>query len=185
MRLVLLAALLAAPFATPAVAQAPSPAALQSASALVELLSPRARESAALEQQLAALARGDGFRQAFGQDPRFQAAAQRDRAAFDRTLSRAGAALVAGTAPIQREMLTARRTAAARAFAARMTPAELDAAVAFLRSPVGAKLIAAQGPVQASVAEQVNRQFAARIQAANRAAEPRIRAELQKLVPAG
>jgi hypothetical protein len=85
---------------------------------------------------------------------------------------------------MQREMLGARRELTARNFARRMTVPELNASVAFFRSPTGAKLLAQQPAVAAAVAADVERRFAARIQAAERAVAPRVRDELAKLVPA-
>ena len=69
-------------------------------------------------------------------------------------------------------------------FARNFTAAELAQITAFYRTPAGAKFLAKQGAVTADVAKSNAQKFGARMQAAERAAAPKLEAELRKTFPA-
>lgn len=167
--------------AAPALAQAAD--ARAAATAVVDITNPPARSKAQLDAQIAAMRKGDAIRAVLNQNPGFRELAQKDPTRVNATLARVGAIQADTLGPIQREMLTASRQAAIDAYAREFTAAELNAILAFYKSPAGAKLLARQGAVNAEVAKTMQAKFAPRVQAAEKAVGPKIDAELRKLAP--
>ena len=167
--------------ALPAAAQAQD--ATKAAAAVVELQNPTARANAALEAQLKAMRSGDALRAMLSQNPAFKQEAAKNQPAFNATLARAGAIQADALGPIQREMLASSRQVAIAAYAREFTAAELEQIAAFYRSPAGAKLLARQNAINAEVGKAMQQKYGARVQAAEKAAGPKIEAELRKLAP--
>lgn len=167
--------------ALPAPAQAQD--ATKAAAAVVELQNPTARANAALEAQLKAMRSGDALRAMLSQNPAFKQEAAKNQPAFNATLARAGAIQADALGPIQREMLASSRQVAIAAYAREFTAAELEQIAAFYRSPAGAKLLARQNAINAEVGKAMQQKYGARVQAAEKAAGPKIEAELRKLAP--
>lgn len=167
--------------AAPAFAQAAD--AVAAANTLVEIMNPAAAERAALNQQLAAVRRGDSLRAMFAGNPAFRQEAAKNQPKFNSGLARAGALLADAVGPIQTEMLAATRRELVQAYAKRFTAAELNAIIAFMRTPAGAKLVQQQGQVQAEAARAVQQRYAPRLQAAQQSVGPKVQAELNQLVP--
>ncbi len=157
--------------------------ATKSAAAVVELQNPTARANAGLEAQLKAMRSGDALRAMLSQNPAFKQEAAKNQPAFNATLARAGAIQADALGPIQREMLASSRQVAIAAYAREFTAAELEQIAAFYRSPAGAKLLARQNAINAEVGKAMQQKYGARVQAAEKAAGPKIEAELRKLAP--
>jgi hypothetical protein len=153
------------------------------ATAVVNLTNPPARAQAQLDAQLKAMRNGDAVRAMLSQNPRFQQEQAKNQPAFNAALARIGAIQADAVGPIQREMMTASRAALIDGYAANFTAAELNAIAAFYKSPAGAKLLARQPAIGQEVNRQMQAKFGPRIQAAEKAAGPKIEAELRKLFP--
>jgi hypothetical protein len=182
----LMALALALPVATiePALAQGqPSAAAVAAATVFVDTLTPPAASKAALEQQLAGVRQGSLVRAQLGSNPRFSEKAAKNEPAFTAAIARMGAQQASALGPIYTEMQGAVRSASIQAYATNFTIDELKGATAFYRSPVGAKLLTTQPRIAALVNQQVQQQFAPRLQAAQQALAPKLDAELKTLFP--
>lgn len=178
-------------FAAPMMAlAAAAPLAAQTADAvaaatqLVAILAPEATEKQALDKQLADMRGGATIRMMFGNNPRFQAEAAKNQPAFNQAVARMGAIQADAVAPIMREMVPATRKATINAYAKAFTAAELNQIAAFYKTPAGAKFMRSQGAIQQEVGRQMQQQFGPRMEAAQKAAGPKIEAELKKLFPA-
>jgi hypothetical protein len=132
---------------------------------------------------IAAMRKGEVIRAVLSQNPNFRALAQKNPAQVNATLARVRALQADALGPIQREMLTASRQAAINAYAREFTAAELNAILAFYKSPAGAKLLARQGAINAEVGRAMQAKFGPRVAAAEKAVGPRIDAELRGLGP--
>jgi hypothetical protein len=153
------------------------------ATVFVDTLTPPASSKAALEQQLAGVRQGNLIRAQLGSNPRFAEKAAKNEPSFTAALARMGAQQASALAPIYTEMQGAVRSASIQAYATNFTIAELNGATAFYRSPVGAKLLTTQPRIAALVNQQVQQQFAPRLQAAQQALAPKLDAELKTLFP--
>jgi hypothetical protein len=169
--------------AAPALAQDATAA----ATALVDLIAPLPQAQAAMDQQLAAMRKGEAIRAMLANSPqtaqRYQMEAAKNQPAFNQGLARIGAMQAEAIGPIMKEMVPATRKASIDAYAGAFTAAELQAITAFYRTPAGAKLLRAQPQVQQQVNRQISQQFAPRMQKAEQGLAPKIQAELQKLFP--
>lgn len=177
---------LALPLVTsqPLLAQAqPSAAAVASATVLVDTLTPPATSKAALDQQLAGVRQGNLIRAQLGNNPRFREAAQKNDPGFAAAMARMGNMQADALGPIYTEMQAAVRTATVQAYASNFTIDELNAATAFYRTPTGAKLLRTQPQLAAQVNQNVQQQFAPRMQAAQQTLGPKLEAELRTLFP--
>ncbi len=186
MRMMPALALTLAVIAAPAMAQipsAPSDAAIGSATAMVEAISPAAREKTAFDAQMANIRRGALLAQMIGNNPRVREAAQKDKAAVEAMLGRAGALQADALAPIFAQRVAAIRQGNIQAFASRFTIAELNAIAAFYKSGAGAKLLTAQPTIAAEVTRTVNAQYAPNVEAAQKAIAPRVEAEIKTMFP--
>lgn len=175
-------ALVAAPGAAQTAAE-PSAAAPASATAMIEAISPKAREQAALETQIANIRRGALVAQQIGRNARVQQAAKDNKVALEAMLARAGALQADALAPIFRQRAEATREATIKAYASRFTIAELNAITAFYKSGPGAKLLGAQPGIAADVNRTVNARFAPNVQAAQETVAPQVAAEVKKMFP--
>jgi hypothetical protein len=178
-------ALVAAALAAPLQAQAPSAEATRAATAVVDIQAPPARSQAAVEAQLKELRSGASIRAMGSRDPRFKAEAAKNSPAFNAGIARMGAIQADAVGPILREMQPASRQMAIEAYARNFTVAELEAIAAFYKSPAGAKLLQRQGAINAEVQQAMAKRFGPRMQAAEKAAAPKMQAEMQKLFPQG
>lgn len=156
----------------------------KSATAVVDALNPAARSNAQLEAQLKAMRSGEAVRAMLSQNPRFREEAAKNKPAFNAAMARMGAMQADALGPLQREMLTASRSAAIQFYARDFTAAELDQIAAFYRTPAGTKLLARQPGINAEVAKTMQQKFGPRVQAAEKAMAPRMDAELRTLFPA-
>ncbi len=194
MRMMLLLAIpvIASPFAgsvalaqTPPAAApaAPSAAAVAAATAMVEVISPEVTDRANLQAQLENVRKGALIAQLIGANPRVQQVAKSNRVGLEAMLGRAGAIQATALTPLFNERRVALRAATINAFARQFSISELNAAAAFYRSPLGVKLLSSQPLIAQSVNQQVQAQFAPRIEAAQKTVAPRIEAELKSLFP--
>ncbi|MFQ3594997.1 MAG: DUF2059 domain-containing protein [Sphingomonadaceae bacterium] len=169
--------------AAPALAQDATAA----ATALVDLIAPLPQAQAAMDQQLAAMRKGEAIRAMLANSPqtaqRYQMEASKNQPAFNQGLARIGAMQADAIGPIMKEMVPATRRASIEAYAKAFTAAELQAIAAFYKTPAGAKLLRTQPQVQQQVNRQISQQFAPRMQKAEQSLGPKIQAELQKLFP--
>lgn len=178
-------ALMAAALAAPVQAQAPSAEATRAATAVVDIQAPLARSQAAVEAQLKEMRSGAAIRAMGSRDPRFKAEAAKNSPAFNAAIARMGAIQADAVGPILREMQPASRQLAIEAYARNFTVAELEAIAAFYKSPAGSKLLQRQGAINAEVQQAMAKRFGPRMQAAEKAAAPKMQAEMQKLFPQG
>lgn len=169
--------------ATAQPAAAPSAAAIAAATAMIETISPRAREQAALDAQLAGIRRGALLARQIGANPRVQQAAKDKKAEVEAMLGRAGAIQADALTPIFRQRANAIREETVKAYASQFTIAELNAIAAFYKSGPGTKLLGAQPGIAAQVNQQVNAQYAPNVEAAQKGIAPRIEAEVKKMFP--
>jgi hypothetical protein len=169
--------------ATAQTAAAPSAAAVAAATAMVEAISPKAKEQAGLDAQLTNIRRGALVLRMIGNSPRVQAAAKDKKAELEAMLGRAGAIQAETLSPIFRQRTNAVRDATIRSYASQFTIAELNSITAFYKSAPGAKLLAAQPTIAAQVNQQVNAQYAPNVEAAQKGIAPRVEAEVKKMFP--
>jgi hypothetical protein len=168
-------------FAMPAAAQTAD--AVAAATQLVAILAPEAQEKQTFDKQLADMRAGATIRMMFANNPRFQAEAAKNQPAFNQAVARMGAIQADAVGPIMREMLPATRKATINAYAKAFTAAELNQIAAFYKTPAGQKFMRSQPQVQQEVGRQMQQQFGARMESAQKSAGPKIEAELKKLFP--
>lgn len=169
--------------ATAQTAAAPSAAALAASTAMIETISPKAREQSALDAQLSGIRRGALLARQIGANPRVQKAAKDNKAKVEAMLARAGAIQADALTPIFRQRANAIREETVKAYANQFTIAELNAIAAFYKSGPGTKLLAAQPNIAAQVNQRVNAQYAPNVEAAQKGIAPRIEAEVKKMFP--
>lgn len=176
-----LAALIAVAAIAPAHAQ--SPEALKAATALVDTLMPQAAAKAQLDKQIAQIRAGAGIRAMLSANPQLKAELAKNSPAVNAGIGRMGAIQADAVGPIMREMQGSARSEQIASFARNFTADELTQIAAFYRTPAGAKFLAQQGTVTADVAKANAQKFGARMQAAEKAAAPKLDAELRKTFP--
>lgn len=164
-------------------AQAASPQSTAAATALVDLITPPAQGKAGLDAQIKAIREGQMIRGMLGNNPAFRAEAAKNQPAFNAGIARIGAMQAQALGPIFTEMQAASRKAAISEYSKRFTPAELNAIMAFYRSPAGAKLMKQQPQVAQAINRQVQATYAPRMETAQKNLGPKIEAELKKLFP--
>jgi hypothetical protein len=170
----------------PALAQTaaePSAAAIASATAMIEAISPQAREQASLETQLANIRRGALVLRQIRNNVRVQKAATDNKVALEAMLARAGALQADALAPIFRQRADAIREATIRSYATRFTITALNAVTAFYKSGPGAKLLSSQPGIAAQVNRDVNARFAPNVKAAQDTVAPQVADEVKKMFP--
>ena len=156
----------------------------KAATALVDTIVPQAVAKAQLDQQIAQIRAGAGVRAMLSANPALKAELAKNRPAVNAGIGRMGAIQADAVGPIMREMQASARAEQIASFARNFTAAELAQITAFYRTPAGAKFLAKQGAVTADVAKSNAQKFGARMQAAERAAAPKLEAELRKTFPA-
>ena len=176
-----LAALIAAAAIAPAYAQ--SADAVKAATALVDTLMPQAAAKAQLDKQISQIRAGAGIRAMLSANPQIKAELAKNSPAVNAGIGRMGAIQADAVGPIMREMQASARAEQIASFARNFTADELTQVAAFYRTPAGAKFLARQGTVTADVAKANAQKFSARMQAAEKAAAPKLDAELRKTFP--
>lgn len=176
----------AQPPAAPRVPPAPPPvkadaATMQAANALVAQLGMKANLQRQMNGTLAQMKRGNVIGSMLAQQPGFIPAYQANKAKFDAALQKAGAIQAEIAAKVIQQNSNAVLAAAAQAYARQYTAAELNALIAFYRSPLGVKMAARQNLVQQEIALQTGRLIGAKIDAAMQANGARIGAALAPL----
>jgi len=176
----------AQPAAPPAGPPAPPPvkadaATMQAANALVAQLGLKAQLQKQMAGTVAQMKRGNVIGAMLAQQPGFIPAYQANKAKFDPVLQKAGAIQAEIAQGVINQNVNAVVAAAAQAYARQYTAAELNALIAFYKSPLGVKLQAKQGAVGQEIAVQTARLIGARIDAAMAANAPRLRAALAPL----
>ena len=156
----------------------------KAATALVDTIVPQAVAKAQLDQQIAQIRAGAGVRAMLSANPALKAELAKNSPAVNAGIGRMGAIQADAVGPIMREMQASARAEQIASFARNFTAAELAQITAFYRTPAGAKFLAKQGAVTADVAKSNAQKFGARMQAAERAAAPKLEAELRKTFPA-
>jgi len=184
-RLALNTALLALLLPVAAVAQTAAPDATtrQLAAALVDLTNPPAAGTAQIEQQLKAMRDGQAVRGVLSQNPQLRMELAKNTPAANAGIARVGAAQADAMGPILREMQTAGRQASIDAYARNFTAAELQAILAFNRSPVGAKLMRMQPQMARAVNSDLQAKFGPRVQAVEKSLATRLQSEMPKMFP--
>jgi hypothetical protein len=156
----------------------------KAATALVDTIVPQAVAKAQLDQQIAQIRAGAGVRAMLSANPALKTELAKNSPAVNAGIGRMGAIQADAVGPIMREMQASARAEQIASFARNFTAAELAQITAFYRTPAGAKFLAKQGAVTADVAKSNAQKFGARMQAAERAAAPKLEAELRKTFPA-
>lgn len=167
--------------AAPAAAQTSE--ASKAAAALVDTLNPPAAAKAQADRQIAQIRSGAGVRAMLSQNPQVKAALDKKDPKLEAGIGRMGAIQADAVGPIIREMQASTRTQQIASFAKMFTVDELNQLTAFYRSPTGAKFLARQGQVMAETARANAAKYGPRMQAAEKAAAPKLNAELKKLFP--
>jgi hypothetical protein len=171
--------------AAPVMAQTPAPSAeaTAAATALVDLMTPPAQAQAGVSAQIGAIRDGQMVRAMIGASPGGRAELAKNTPAMNAAIGRMGAIQANALGPIFTEMQAAQRRASIAAHARQFTVAELQALATFFRSPAGAKYVRTQPRINAEVGQQIQQQFAPRIQAAQKQVAPQLEAEMRKLFP--
>ena len=165
-------------------ASAQSPEAIKAATALVDTIVPPAAAKEQMDKQISQIRSGAGIRTMLSGNPQLKAELAKNSPAVNAGIGRMGAIQADAVGPIMREMQASARAEQIASFARNFTAAELAQITAFYRTPAGAKFLAKQGAVTADVAKSNAQKFGARMQAAERAAAPKLEAELRKTFPA-
>lgn len=164
-------------------ANAQSAEATKAAAALVDTIIPPAVAKAQLDKQIAQIRSGAGVRAMLSGNPQLKAELAKNSPAVNAGIGRMGAIQADAVGPIMREMQTSARAEQIASFARNFTADELNQIAAFYRTPAGAKFLQRQGLVTADVAKSNAQKFGPRMQAAEKAAAPKLDAELRKTFP--
>lgn len=174
-------AALAASSTASAQAARPDPAALQTAAAVVAQLGVKAKLQAQMANSVAQMKSGAVIRAMLAQQPGFVPAYQANRAKFDPVLAKAGAIQAEIAQGVINQNLPAVLNAATRAYASQYSKAELDAILAFYRSPAGQAVIRKEPAVAAAIGQATAQMIGAKIDAAMNANAKRLTAALAPL----
>ena len=164
-------------------ASAQSPEAIKAATALVDTIVPPAAAKEQMDKQISQIRSGAGIRTMLSGNPQLKAELAKNSPAVNAGIGRMGAIQADAVGPIMREMQTSARAEQIASFARNFTAEELAQVTAFYRTPAGAKFLARQGAVSADVAKSNAQKFGPRMQAAEKAAAPKLDAELRKTFP--
>lgn len=156
-------------------------ATLQAATALVQQLGVKAQLQNQMANTVKQMRSGVVVRAMLAQQPGFVQAYQANKARFDPALQKAGAIQADIAQGVINQNLNGVVTAARDAYARQYTAAELNALLAFYRSPAGQALQKKQGAVQNEIGLQTARLIGAKIDAAMQANSPKLRAALAPL----
>lgn len=175
-----------APARAPALPPAPPPvkadaATMQAANALVAQLGVKASLQRQMASTVVQMKRGAVIGAMLAQQPGFVPAYQANKAKFGPVLQKAGAIQAEIAQGVINQNVNAVVAAAAQAYARQYTAAELNALIAFYKSPLGMKMQARQGAVSQEIAVQTGRLIGAKIDAAMAANAGRLRDALAPL----
>lgn len=165
----------------PAPARPLDPATLQSAAVIVTQLNIKAKLQQQMANSIAQMKSGAVIRAMLAQQPGFVPAYQANKAKFDPVLAKAGAIQAEIAQGVVNENLNSVVTAATQAYARQFTKAELDAMLAFYRTPAGQAMMRKEPAVAAELANASGRLIGAKIDAAMQANAKRLGAALAPL----
>ena len=157
------------------------PATLQSAAAVVAQLNIKAKLQQQMANSIAQMKSGAVIRAMLAQQPGFVPAYQANKAKFDPVLAKAGAIQAEIAQGVVNQNLNSVVTAATQAYARQFTKAELDAILAFYRTPAGQALMRKEPLVAAELGSATGRLIGAKIDAAMQANSKRLGAALAPL----
>ena len=157
------------------------PATLQSAAALVAQLGVKAKLQAQMAGTVTQMRSGVVIRSMLAQQPGFMPAYQANKAKFDTVLAKAGALQADIAQGVINQNLNGVVNAATQAYARQYTKAELDAILAFYRSPAGQAVIRKEPAVAAAIGQATGQMIGARIDAAMQANARRLTEVLSPL----
>lgn len=166
----------------PALAQADA-ATVKAATALIDLQNPPARLTGEVNSRIKQMRDGAAVRALLNQNPQIKMELAKNQPSATAGIARVGAVQADTMAPILRDMQTAGRQAGIDAYAKRFTAQELEAILAFYRSPAGAKLMREQRAIAEEVGRTVQPKFAPRLQAAEKTVTAKLQEELPKMFP--
>lgn len=172
--------------ARPAAPPAPPPvkadaATMQAANALVAQLGLKAQLQRQMAGTVAQMKSGNVIGSMLAQQPGFIQAYQANKARFDPVLQKAGAIQAEIAQGVVNQNLNAVVAAAAQAYARQYTAAEMNALIAFYRSPLGVKMQQRQGIVANEIGQQTARLIGVKIDAAMAANAKRMQDALAPL----
>lgn len=172
--------------AQPGLPPAPPPvradaATMQAATALVAQLGLKTQLQSQMDNTVKQMRSGVVVRAMLAQQPGFVPAYQANKAKFDVALQKAGGIQATIAQGVINQNLNNVVTAARDAYARQYTAAELNALLAFYRSPAGLALQKKQGAVQNEISQQTARLIGAKIDAAMQANAPKLRDALSAL----
>jgi hypothetical protein len=170
----------------PSLPPAPPPvradaATLQAATALITQLGLKAQLQKQMAATVSQMKSGVVVRSMLAQQPGFIPAYQANKAKFDAALQKAGAIQATVAQGVINQNLNSLVTAARDAYARQYTAAELNALIAFYRSPAGQALQKKQGAVQNEIGLQTARLIGAKIDVAMQANASKLRDALASL----
>lgn len=157
------------------------PATLQSAAAIVAQLNVKAKLQQQMANSIAQMKSGAVIRAMLAQQPGFVPAYQANKAKFDPVLAKAGAIQAEIAQGVVNQNLNSVVAAATQSYARQFTKAELDAILAFYRTPAGQALMRKEPAVAAELSNATGRLIGAKIDAAMQANAKRLGAALAPL----
>ena len=168
---------------SPAVAQTAVPAATAAATALVDLQEARSGAREAQARELAEMRSGAAVARTLERSPVFRAERAKKRPGFEAGLKRIGAAQADAMGQVMAMTRAAERRATIAAYARNFSVDELNAILAFQRSPVGVKVAQMSPTIRRQVAADVQQAVAPRAEPIMRAANRKAETELRALMP--
>jgi hypothetical protein len=156
-------------------------ATMQAANALIAQLGLKAQMQRQMAATVAQMKSGNVIGSMLAQQPGFIPAYQANKAKFDPVLKQAGAIQAEVAQGVINQNLNALVAAAAQAYARQYTAAEMNALIAFYKSPLGVKMQAKQGAVAGEIAQQTARLIGVKIDTAMAANAKRLQAALAPL----
>lgn len=150
------------------------PATLQSAAAVVAQLGVKAKLQAQMTGTVAQMKSGVVIRSMLAQQPGFVPAYQANKAKFDGVMAKAGAIQAEIAQNVINQNLNGVVNAATQAYARQYSKAELDAILAFYRSPAGQAVLRKEPAVAAAIGQATGQLIGARIDAAMQANAKRL-----------
>ena len=182
-RIITIAALVAAAPAVHAQEAAPAPEALTAAAELVSALDIKAQMRAGMAASLADVRSGAALSRQLEQNPAFRMARAQNPQKFEAVMQRVGALQASATEAVMTEMEPVAIQAAMMSYARHFTAKELRDLAKFYRTPLGQSLRDKQPAVLADSAALTQNQVMPRIAAAMEQIVPQVNAELQTLAP--
>ncbi len=157
------------------------PAAVQAGAAVVAQLGVKAKLQAQMANSIGQMKSGAVIRAMLAQQPGFMPAYQANKAKFDPVMAKAGAIQAEIAQGVVNQNLNAVVAAAGQAYARQFTAAELNALLAFYRTPTGQALIRKEPLVAAELSNATGRLIGTKIDAAMQANAKRLGAALAPL----